>query len=538
MQPKLARKPSLDPVQEKLRQNKSDWNQSTSDLISELIALKRGLNGRGDPKEGLPPSSIKDPVPSEVVNYLNEVASQYGEVVGDAKNLIREQEEYSLHRRKPRERQQTNPFANMASQLTDDGLISLASNPFDRMYAKLTHWGKLNKSLRDNRFRMMDEAADFVRELRDLKNLIVEQSPESIPNSVTLFAKLGNQYTGVFLDYYNVLVNEYNLLNEASTPKPELIESEENSDMPTVEPEESLKKEVERAMPAVEEEKPQLPTEQEAEKSVSKDENILKYKFYLNEMHYADFVMHYIDALKNGSSSNKKAYKANLQKLSSIISTLYAIITQPDTDIGTYVFDEETLKKVFTGLESQYKIVLMLAIACTSIEAANFKDLAAKIKLSGTMKISSYISSLKNQEEMNKMAANTVSTWLKKQLMRINPNSQQRLLLDITKIIDLIIDELDRLMNLLQDKTSSIENIEDKVSITNKLFLDLTERIILAANNYISIIRRQEHSKNYYTVDVKPRDLMMLDAVRKKLDKKVNKPIPLKDLLKETGLSE
>jgi len=63
---KNARKKSDDPVQEALRSHKDTWNHDASLLIAQLIAFKKGLNGRGEPKVGIPPGSIKDPMPHEV----------------------------------------------------------------------------------------------------------------------------------------------------------------------------------------------------------------------------------------------------------------------------------------------------------------------------------------------------------------------------------------------------------------------------------------------------------------------------------------
>lgn len=97
---KLGRKKSSDPVQEALRQEKQDWNEDTSELIKNLISLKKGLNGRGDSSEGLPSSSIKDPMPPQIGAYLNEVASSASKVIEEAKNIIHHQEHYSASRKK------------------------------------------------------------------------------------------------------------------------------------------------------------------------------------------------------------------------------------------------------------------------------------------------------------------------------------------------------------------------------------------------------------------------------------------------------
>ncbi|HUS88560.1 MAG TPA: hypothetical protein VMW91_04175, partial [Desulfosporosinus sp.] len=96
----IARKRSEDTPQEALRERKSRWNKEVKTLIAQLIAFKKGLNGRGDPRAGLPASDIKHPFPNEVGQYLDEMATRYSQVVSEAKQIITDQSNYSKSRRK------------------------------------------------------------------------------------------------------------------------------------------------------------------------------------------------------------------------------------------------------------------------------------------------------------------------------------------------------------------------------------------------------------------------------------------------------
>lgn len=96
----IARKRSADPAQEHLREQKAIWNKSTTDLIAKIIAFKRGLNGRGDPRVGLPPSNIKEPLPAQVGAYLDGIATDYEALINGAERIMQEQEHYSQVRRK------------------------------------------------------------------------------------------------------------------------------------------------------------------------------------------------------------------------------------------------------------------------------------------------------------------------------------------------------------------------------------------------------------------------------------------------------
>ena len=91
---------SKDPVQQELRDLKKSWNKEMSVLIAQLITFKKGLNGRGEPKAGLPPSNIKDPFPPQVPSYLNSMVSRFQTVTNVAEEIISNQENYSKTRRK------------------------------------------------------------------------------------------------------------------------------------------------------------------------------------------------------------------------------------------------------------------------------------------------------------------------------------------------------------------------------------------------------------------------------------------------------
>jgi len=71
------RKPSKDQDTEALLVLKDKFNDSASLLIDQLIALKRGINGRGDSSYGIPPGKINEPLPSKVPQTLTEVVSNY-----------------------------------------------------------------------------------------------------------------------------------------------------------------------------------------------------------------------------------------------------------------------------------------------------------------------------------------------------------------------------------------------------------------------------------------------------------------------------
>lgn len=177
-----ARKRSTDPAQEHLREQKALWNKSTTDLIAKLIAFKRGLNGRGDPRVGLPPSNIKDPLPVQIGQYLNDIASHYTALIDGAEKIIQEQEHYSQIRNKP----QTTPgFA------VNDGMLNnvkTASWWGSRWWA--SHFG-IKGAERPLIRSMLRSAVSFHDKLLDVENYLSSSDPNAIPRALYVTSSFG-----------------------------------------------------------------------------------------------------------------------------------------------------------------------------------------------------------------------------------------------------------------------------------------------------------------------------------------------------------
>jgi len=156
-----ARTRSEDPAQEHLRERKAVWNKACSAFIArlnafkpQLIAFKQGLNGKGNAKVGLPPSNIKEPLPSEIGGYMgmvnskfNELASEFAGLVSESNAIMQEQAQYADHRKKPQPRQPRQPRQADLAQV-DDILISEGSNKATRFWAQLSSYMSSDESSR------------------------------------------------------------------------------------------------------------------------------------------------------------------------------------------------------------------------------------------------------------------------------------------------------------------------------------------------------------------------------------------------------
>lgn len=218
-----ARKKSADPVQEALRQHKSDWKDSQKEFVAHLMGLKNGINGRGDNRFGIPPSNIKDPLPGEVASLLGSLTSQFQSLVGGASALIQEQDSYSKHRRKKQEKKKENrpqapiaepnqnpstesntePVAAPRNNGPVDGFLSnIASYESVEKYGsnKVTRlWQYIKSPFNRNQFNtkrisLLSSAADIYYGLLDLENAALSLGDDSIPNATTEYQ---NVITGI-----------------------------------------------------------------------------------------------------------------------------------------------------------------------------------------------------------------------------------------------------------------------------------------------------------------------------------------------------
>lgn len=89
-----------DPVQLKLRSRKRGLNIAIKEFKTRLNAFQSGLNGRGSPEYNIPPSDIKEPLPSEVGAFMRELVANFQQLMGEAKRIEAEQAAYSAKRQK------------------------------------------------------------------------------------------------------------------------------------------------------------------------------------------------------------------------------------------------------------------------------------------------------------------------------------------------------------------------------------------------------------------------------------------------------
>jgi len=221
---KIARKPSTDPAQEKLRQAKSLWNKDVSLFITDLINLKKTMNGWPS-KFHMERSYIKDPIPADPHSILGVLASDFQELAQKGNSIIQEQLEYSKNRRKKQPKQniistQPSSTIDLSQQLSaaslNFNLIAEGSNTVSRFFSRLKGpWFGDSSEVRIRKYRlsMLRACTILEKDLEKFEATIVGSSGESIFVGSKLLHQIENHLKFVLESLNAVSLLENNVTN-------------------------------------------------------------------------------------------------------------------------------------------------------------------------------------------------------------------------------------------------------------------------------------------------------------------------------------
>jgi hypothetical protein len=233
---KTARKPSMDPAQERLRQNKAIWNKEVSTFINDLIHFKKTMNGWPS-KFFKERSRITQPIPADPATIIGSLAGDFQEIVQKGNSLIQEQINYTKNRRQKQPKQLNLPLPEptqkapeppqpptpdlskqlslglnaseehielfkVASDMESKYLLeSQASNPVTRFIARLFNpkfgFGEAAR-MRRLRMTMLDSCAKTYKTLKILQATIVKSSDDSIEQSHKMMTMAWNNWNIVY----------------------------------------------------------------------------------------------------------------------------------------------------------------------------------------------------------------------------------------------------------------------------------------------------------------------------------------------------
>lgn len=239
MPDKVARKTSQDPRQEELRNHKQEWNSKCSEFIASinafkprLIAFKRGLNGRGDAKAGLPPSNIKEPLPGEINNYLSIINTEFSDLVqtfatlaSEANGIIQEQAQYSQVRRQPQPRKAPGTTANVYNSADD--LIVEGSNPLSRFWAHLSSIFSSDKN-KHLRLSMLSTCKELFDTLLEFEDDVLEKGTSNIRKVINDYFLVDNTIKALKLSTEKLLTDAL----PKSKPQPPISPTQQSPSSP------------------------------------------------------------------------------------------------------------------------------------------------------------------------------------------------------------------------------------------------------------------------------------------------------------------
>lgn len=216
---KSGRKPSSDPIQEKLRLEKATWNKGVSSFVNDLIHLKKMMNGWPS-KFHMEKSFIKDPIPADPATIIGSLAGEFQDIAQKGNKIVQQQLDYSKSRRKRQMKQlnlptpatPTTPAAPAAPATPDLSqqlslpvsaghyfdLISEGSNPISRFFTRLlTPTIGISEAARVRKYRMslLSSCLKTYKDLGKLQVEIVKSSKDSINNSNKILHQTWNDWS-------------------------------------------------------------------------------------------------------------------------------------------------------------------------------------------------------------------------------------------------------------------------------------------------------------------------------------------------------
>ncbi len=214
-----------DPVQKRLRSRKKNWNIMSRKFIPRLIAFKQALNGRAIPLFGLPGSNIKDPVPAEVANFLNQLATDFNWLVDEAGGIVQEQAEYSMHRQKSQKE-------TRASIIEADAIIIESSNILSRFWSRISSLFSSDK-FKHTRLGLLNTATRLFKNLVEFEDVILKKGNDNIPDIFNAFFVVKNNFNTFELMFERIQVQ---LTKLVSPPSPETVPTIDDDKSPQPKP--------------------------------------------------------------------------------------------------------------------------------------------------------------------------------------------------------------------------------------------------------------------------------------------------------------
>ncbi len=464
---KSARKRSNDPVQEHLRENKAKWNEDVSTLISRLISLKRVMNGKADEAFGTPPSNIKDPLPPQIASGISTLQAGSGEVFNKARAIIDEQAQYSAHRQK----------SHKSASLED--LVKEASWFGSRLVSRFSRLelAKEERALRNRLINSAVEQWDLLLELEEFVGLYRNEEDVS-----RIFSK-----TNSMLISYESMLKRFSKLYNLKLD----LDKKKDSDIAEEIPVEEIKPEAN--LEENEESKDPVKDSESFESPDVVDPNLIK-KFN-NIRANGEEVRKMLQILVDDAdldAEEKKWFRDARSKFSKALGFLTQKIEGMTADSAL-----DTIEKISVFLLFVDEILKRIAIQKEFL-GTDFTPIEVKAFLKEAGPLS------------------PIKRWVGKNILKLKTQDYAPMRLDVIEASNELRKSFNQLLNTLEKKFSTAEEMLNDINKTREKWLELGNYIILLGQKYHSEERRQERGKEFYKKDINTTDFAnLLSALRK-----------------------
>lgn len=452
---------SKDPVQQELRNLKKEWNKEVSVLIAQLIAFKKGLNGRGDPRAGLPPSNIKDPFPQQVPGYLDNMVSRFQAVTNVAEEIITNQDNYSKTRRK-------------GNDDVNHVLEKSAANRLTRLWTWVTQYPYFNNDIATkDRINLLYSLADFEKQVNTVESILTSSDKNALSHSFYNYMKFISLFKSQFVKRFNnSLDNHAKLFVEKiqsgekigpPPPRPSAAGAEAEEDSKE---NESLEEAQEAAESMATPEK--INKEQAKQESSFNLEDMFKAaEAIISDVEYVSYVVAKVKTLINlgkvtsvGSSDiinalSKTTLRRALSSQLAIKNKNNALVKKHYTEM-TEAYQEllQELSK-FAGLTNPGSSVESILEAVSEIEKKSYTN-----------------------NELVKLADKQVRRWLNRLRLSLYSNELDQTKLNTAKKLDELTKTMQITQDLLQNKDSVIVEVADHIIKIYELLGSISEDFI------------------------------------------------------------
>ena len=507
---KMAGKGPPDPKQKHLREHKGNFNKEVSLMIAQLIAFKRGMNGRGEPRVGIPPSDIKFPLPDEVGQYLDEMAGRFEHIVADAKQVINEQAEYSGTRRKSKKELrdlgvEEEPMPIAASDEPSD-LTKIASWWGSRLWSYIKYSPRLWNEQLQLRMKMLWVSTDVSKGLLDLENELVSTDDNAIPKAFYFLIKMQNRIVDDMTGTFNEIVelSKTAVADLSDEPKPEgevvqerLSQREQSRESePEMESEENLPAPLEGI----------LNEEQVEESSWDPNIDFERLKLLVDDLSNIGPI---IQKLSMVSLIDNEDANVISMKIKTINKMYFSLMGMKESYLESPELSESTANNA-QRFEDAYNMVLKEISDRLGVSTGKEYDSFGSMKDDALALINNIASS---NPAIEKLAHNWLTRVIKRWKLKIMPSYTDKLRLKCIEIIRNLHEEMGNLQDLLEDKNKDVIKVGNKLITVLKTFSNLSNKLIELSENHNSEYSEQRLSGD--KVKIKQIDQKSMNVMRK-----------------------